>query len=536
MEKKFDIVIRDGFVLDGAGNPCILTDIGIKNGKIAYIGTITSKGDRTINARGLFISPGFIDAHNHIDQAILAYPKAENYIRQGVTTSVVGNCGMSMAPINRQYLDYLKQYLTPFLAPNYNYRWDWSSLKEYYQRVEEKGIILNLAPLVGFGTTRLAVKGFNKDRLTEEEVKQIKQIIFDSLDNGAFGLSTGLIYPPGSYTYTDELINITSVLREGNGIYSTHIRSEGRNLINSVKEAIRIGERNNIPVEISHHKAVGESNWGKVKETLYLMEEARARGVEVNCDVYPYTAAMTTITSLLPTWVMENGINGMLQFLKTKEGRRAIEKDIEEDKIEGENWIKEIGWNNVVIGECQPAKKYEGVSLQEIINKKGYEDDPFTGFFEWLLEIKSEANMILFGMDESDVEAVISSPLSSIVSDSWLTTSIEGGKPHPRAYGSFPRVIAKYVREKNILSLENAIRKMTSLPAGKMRIKDRGLIKENYWADIVIFDYGRIEDKATFNAPHQYPAGILYVIVNGKLVVEDGKMLNELPGKVLRKR
>jgi len=533
--ESFAILIKHGNVTDGTGSLWFKKDIGIGEGKIKRVGLTAENGKKTIDATGMVVSPGFIDLHNHSDMTILSYPNVESYIMQGVTTVVVGNCGLSMAPVNAGKVDLLKRYLSPFLASGFDYGWDWRTVKEYYEKVEKQGTSLNLAPLVGQGTIRLAVKGFDSNAPSKEEMNEMKQLLEQSLGDGAFGMSTGLIYPPGTYSSTEELIELASVLTRYGALYTTHMRNEGDRLMEAVEEAIKIGEENNVAVEISHHKASGRTNWGKVNATLRAMEQARGRGVEVNCDVYPYTAGSTTITAVLPTWALEGGIEDMLERLKSTETREAIKKESVEGTVKGENWIKAAGWNGIVIGECSSKKQYEGKSLEEILKEQNRFDEPYEGFFDWLLEIKGNATMAIFVMDENDVKTVMSSPLSSIISDSWATVPSAGGKPHPRVYGTFPRVLGKYVREEKILTLQDAIRKMTSLPAGKLGLQDRGIIKEGFWADIVIFDPDRIKDKATYADPHQYPEGISYVIVNGEVVVENGRLTGARPGKVLRR-
>ena len=531
----FDIVIKEGEIFDGAGNPPFKADIGIKGGKIIKIGDITEKGSTTINADGLVVSPGFIDMHNHADHAILAFPNAECYIMQGVTTSLVGNCGLSMAPINSDNLELTKSYLFPFLRADFDYKWDWRTSKEYFEKIQRNGTAINLAPLVGQGTLRIAVKGFEMTRASREEMDTMKTILKQELEEGAFGLSTGLVYPPGSYSTTEELIELTAVLQKFNVLYTTHLRNESDELLESVEEAIKIGEENGISVEISHHKAIGKANWGKVKDSLKLLESARQRGVDINCDVYPYTAAMTTVSSLLPPWTLEGGVEKMLVRLNNQEERLKIEKDITEGKMKGENWIKEIGWENIMIAECPLDKDAEGKSLETIFKERNQFHQPFKALFDWLIKIKGESTMVFFCMDEEDVKTVISSPLSTIVSDSWVIAPSGGGKPHPRGYGSFSRFLGKYVREEKTLTLEEAIKKITSLPANKIGLKDRGTLKEGYWADITIFNKDEIKDKATFDNPHQYSEGVYYVIINGQLAVDNGEITGKKSGKILKK-
>lgn len=535
MDDYFNILIKNGSIFDGTGTQSFKADIGIHKGRIEKIGKISGSADTTIEASELSISPGFIDLHNHADHAILAFPNAECYIMQGVTTSLVGNCGLSMAPINVDHLDLMKRYLAPFLRTDFDYQWDWRTTKEYSDKIRENGIALNLAFLVGQGTLRIAVKGFEMSIASEEEMKKMKNILRKELEEGAFGLSTGLVYPPGSYSTTKELIDLVTILRDYEALYTSHLRNESDQLIESVEEAIKIGEVNDISVEISHHKAIGKSNWGKVNTTLKMLEDAQKGGVNINCDVYPYIAAMTTVSSLLPNWALEGGIEKMLTRLKNNQSRVDMEKDITEGLMKGENWIKSIGWENIVVSECPLDRDSEGKSLETVFRERHQFDKPFESFFDWLLDIRGEATMIFFCMDEEDVRAIIANPISMIISDSWVIAPRGRGMPHPRAYGTFPRILGKYVREEKVLTLEEAIKKMTSLPAKKIGLRDRGILKEGYWADIVIFDSDKIKDRATFQNPHQYPKGIEYVIVNGQLVVSNGSITGIKPGKILKK-
>ncbi len=527
----YDLKIKNGYVIDGTCNPWLKKDIGINKGKIKSLGFVDGYGEKEIDADGMIISPGFIDLHSHADHGILAYPNAENFIMQGVTTAVVGNCGLSMAPINPDRVDVLKKYLSPFLVKDFDYKWDWETLGEFYKKVEKQGISINIAPLVGQGTIRLAVKGFDSNKVSKEEMEKMKTLLEKSIEDGVFGMSTGLIYPPGCYSTTDELIELGAVLKKYGLVYTTHIRSESNKLIEAVEEAIKIGEENNIAVEISHHKSGGKENWGLVNTSLKLMEQARSRGVEVNCDVYPYIAGNTTITALLPIWMLDGGIGKMLERLKNKSTRERIKKEINENLINGENWIKDNGWDNIIINECKLKEEYVGKSLEKILNEKNESNNLFERFFNWLLEINGDATMTVFMLNEKDLKAVISSPLSSIITDE-SSASIPNGKPHPRKYGTFPRLLGKYVREEKLLTLENAIRKITSLPASKLRLCKKGIVAEGFDADIVIFDQKNIIDMATYSKP-QYPRGIRYVIVNGEIVVEEGKPTGIRPGKIL---
>ncbi len=533
MDMVFDLIIKGAKIIDGTGNPWFKRDIGIVQGKIKILSQPMVEAKEIINAEGMTASPGFVDLHNHNDLSVLAYPNLESHLMQGVTTSVTGNCGLSMAPVNPRNLDLLRTYLAAFLKPGFDYGWDWQSVKDYFHKVEKQGISMNIVPLVGQGTIRLAVKGFDSNAPSPEEMLKMKKLLRQSLEEGCFGMSSGLFYPPGSYSSTEELIELASVLKQYGAIYTIHLRNESNKLIESVEEAIRIAEENDIPLQISHHKAAGRINWGKVNGSLKLMTEARQRGVEVNCDVYPYIAGSTMINSLLPTWVLEGGTTRMLERLQDKGERNKIEGEIAGETMHGENWIKSIGWNNIIIGSCPANSKYEGKSLKQIFREKGSSKTPYQVFFDWLLEISGEAIMILFGMDEDDVKTVISSPLSSIITDAWATSPSGGGKPHPRAYGTFPRAIRKYVREEKLFTLEEAIRKMTSLPAMKIGLKDRGIIRDGFWADLLVFDADKISDNASFAEPHQYPEGISHIIVNGQVVAKNEKLTGVQTGRVL---
>ncbi len=533
--KYYDLVIRGGNVVDGTGNPWFTEDIAIADGVIKKVGSVKKSSEKVIDAKGLLVSPGFIDLHNHDDLTILALPSAESHIMQGVTTSVVGNCGIGLAPLTVGSLDLVRNFTAPFRVPGFDYEWDWKTMKEYYDKVEKKGITINLAPMVPHGIIRFAVKGADSSEPSQEEMNKMKQLLQQGLEDGAFGLSSCLIFAPGSYSKTEELVELASVLKKYGAIYATHIRNEGDRLIESVEEAIRVGESNNIPVEIAHHKASGRTNWGKVNGSLRLMEQARKRGVEINCDVYPYTAASLWLTSILPVWVTQGGREMMVKRLTDSEMRLQARKEIDENTMRGENWLRGAGWEGILIAGCPSRREYEGKSLMEILKGKGKFNDLYNGIFDLFIEIEGPATIVMFAMDENDVRTVMRNPLSTIISDSWVSAPITGGKPHPRAYGTFPRFLGKYVREEKIMTMEEAIRKITSLPAGKVRLKDRGILKEGFRADIVVLDPDKIKEKATFTEPHQYPEGIHYVIVNGEVVVEHEELTGVRPGKVLRR-
>lgn len=534
MPRGFDLIIRNGRVLDGTGSPYFKRDIGVKNGWIVKIGKIDGNATTVIDAHNQIVSPGFIDSHSHTDGTILPFPQAESFIMQGVTTQVCGNCGLSMAPANEKTLPLLQKYMESSMYPGYEYGWNWQSTGQFYEHIEKQGTSINLIPLVAQGSVRLAVKGFDTTPATRSEMRQMKKLVAEGMEWGAFGMSTGLVYAPGSYSTTEELIELFSVLSKYGGIYATHIRNESDHLMESVEEAIKIGEANNIPVHISHFKAMGKTNWGKVHATLHELEEARARGVPASCDVYPYIAGSSGIPSALPLWALEGGIDKMLSRLRDRNLRSRMIENMQAGTGGGISMTKDSGWGGIFISSCFADPRYEGKSLEQILKEKGSWNDPFNGFFDWLLEINANARVVIFYGSEDDVRTVMKHPLAAICSDGRAISPKAGGKPHPRFYGTFPRVLGKYSREEKLFSLEEAVRKMTSLPASIFGVKDRGILKEGFAADITIFDLDKVIDKATYENPHQYPEGISYVIVNGEVVVDNGKHTSKRPGKVLR--
>jgi len=531
----FDVIIRKGRVIDGAGNPWFLADVGVKDGKILKIGNLKSEdAERMIDAEGCIVGPGFIDMHSHSDFTPLINPYMESKVRQGVTTEVIGNCGFSAAPLN----DFLRQEIleTSPLLREANVELDWSTMDEYMDRVERNGVSLNVAPLVGHGNLRSLVLQFERRKPREKELEEMKRILTRAMEERAFGMSTGLIYPPGCYADTEEIVELCKVVTRFGGLYSSHIRGEEIQLLKSVKEAIEIGEKAGVPVEISHHKAAGKRNWGRVRDSLKMIREARSRGVDVTCDVYPYVAGSFGLDSLLPPHAHEGGVEKLVDRLRSREVREKLKEEMMIGVGEWHGVAEVLGWENIMIAYCKGHPEYEGKRISEITKEKNL--DPFDFIFDLIVEEMASVSVVLFSMSEDDVRTVLKSPFSMIGSDSSARATygiLSAGKPHPRAYGTFPRVLGKYVREEKILTLQEAIRKMTSFPAQKLGLKDRGLIREGLWADIVIFDSDRIIDEATFVDPHRYPEGIEYVIMNGKIVIEKGEHTKETLGKVLRR-
>ena len=530
-----DIILKNGFVVDGAGNPKFRADVGVMDGKIVKIGGLrSSKADRIIDAKGLVVSPGFIDVHTHSDFELLANPRAESKIRQGVTTEVVGNCGMSAAPLRGEYASKTAKSI----RDKYGLTLDWSSFKEYFNRLEKQGVAVNIISLVGHGNIRECVMDLENRPPTKEEMKEMKALVAQAMEEGAFGLSTGLVYPPGRFADTIELIEFSKVVAKYGGIYASHIRGERETLIEATREAIEIGEKAGVPVEISHHPAkIGA--WGKSKETLKMIEAARARGVDVTCDLHTYSAGQTWLWALLPPWAQEGGPKKIIETLSDPEARDRIKQDMVEEKFPGPGpcgLVKRGMWNKLMLTYCEKNKDLIGKNFAEIAKIRGV--DPFDAVFDILIEEETAGMIVGFYYGVEDIRRVLEHPASMIGSDGYALApygNLGKGKNHPRSYGTFPMVLARYVRERKVLTLEEAVRKMTSLPAQKLGLRDRGLLREGMWADIVMFDSNRVLDKATYDEPYQYPEGIENVLVDGQVVIEESVHTGTLSGKVLRK-
>ena len=530
---RYDLAILNGRIIDGAGNPWYKADVGIAGRRIRSIGRLDGSAKEKIDAEGLVISPGFIDMHSHSDTLLLVNPLAESKIRQGVTTEVIGNCGSSPAPLNEHTKEEERKDAGEL---GKKIDWDWLSFDEFLRKIERKGVALNVAPLVGNATIRTMVMGYEARKPTPSELTKMKALTARCMKEGAFGLSTGLIYSPSCYAMTREIIELCKVVAKYGGIYASHIRGEGGPLISSVREAIAIGREAQIPVEIAHHKAAGKKNWGKVTKTLAMIQQARDHGVDVTCDVYPYIAGATGLSAGIPSWAHEGGTAKMIERLKDLKTRKRIRREIQKGIPGWENLIAEAGPKNIMITSSEKHRNYQGKTISDLA--KARRKDPLEFIFDLLVEETARVGIVMFMIDENDMRKVLSSEFTMIGSDSSAQAPygiLGKAKPHPRSYGTFVRVLGEYVREEGLLSLPEAIRKMTSLPARKLGLWNRGLVRVGSWADLVAFDKDTVKDKATYMNPHQYPAGIKYVIVNGKTVIEGKKHTKALPGRVLRR-
>jgi len=497
----YDLLITNARIVDGSGNPWFRADVAIKDGRIARIGRLGSDtANRTIDARGQILAPGFIDVHTHVE-SVYNSPAAENFVRMGVTTLVTGNCGGSTTEV-----------------------------AEFLGRINKEPLAINLATLIGHGSVRRKAMGLDDRAPTSEELKQMESIVEQAMKDGAVGLSTGLIYVPGTYAKTDEVVALARVAAKYQGLYATHMRNEGDKVADAIRESIQIGEQAGLPVDISHFKISNKKLWGQSPMTLGLVREARARGLSVTVDQYAYTASSTSLDSRLPAWLRAGGLDESKKRLADQATRDRVFKEMKDT-------LKKSGFKDysyAVVASYRPDKSFNGKSIAEITKQVKNKSD-VTSQIEQILEMfeAGGASMVYHSMGEDDVKRIMQEPFTMIASDAGVR-QLDDSVPHPRGYGNNARVLGRYVRELKLISLEDAIRKMTSLPAQTFGFRDRGLIREGLAADLVIFDENTIIDQATFDKPHQFPLGISYVIVNGTPVLENNQMTSARSGVALR--
>ncbi len=526
-----DVKIEGATVIDGTGAAGGRTDVGVRDETIAAIGDLSREAaGRVVPAAGKVLAPGFIDMHSHSDWSLWANRRSESKVRQGVTTEVVGNCGFSPAPAATEHLDDLKAFALR-LTPAMHFRW--RSMGEYLDALDADGLGLNTVQLVGHGALRIAAMGFARRPPTPDELARMQRLLAEALEAGAWGMSTGLIYAPSSYATTEEVVEVARALR-GRGFYASHIRGEGDSLLAAVREAITIGREADLPVQISHIKAAGRPNWGKVADALALIDAAVAEGLDVLADAYPYTASSTLLRTLLPDWALEGGIEAMLGRLRDPGTRERIRHDVEAPAA-SQSLVQRVGWENVMIASAPNRKEAEGRRVSELAVARSL--PPFDAVVEVIEAEAGKGQMILFQLDEADVRRALAHPRVMIGSDGSALApygELGEGKPHPRNYGTFPRVLGEYVREQRVLPLAQAVHKMTGLPARRLGLKDRGVVRVGARADLVVFDPRAVGDRATYEEPHRYPVGVEHVLVNGRFVIKDGEHTGSLPGTVLR--
>ncbi|MGQ9630514.1 MAG: N-acyl-D-amino-acid deacylase family protein [bacterium] len=528
----YDIIIRGGTIVDGTGKPPYKADLGIVGDEIASVGDLEDEAAGAIDATGLVVAPGFIDIHTHSDTSFLVDSRGESKVRQGVTTEVIGNCGLSVAPAKPILQEEIRRTLglIDFGAP-----WDWESLGDYLERLEGSKPGMNVAPLVGHCPLRACAVGWEDRPPSSEEMDAMRNLVRECMEAGAFGMSSGLIYPPSMFARTEELVALCEEVASEGGIYATHIRSEGEGLLEFVREAIEIGERSGARVQISHLKAAGRDNWGKVGEALELIDGA---GDFVSFDVYPYLAGSANLSQLLPPWLFTRGASRMLEEIRKPSVRERAKGEMERGGPKWPGFIRRP-WSDVMISSVSTDanKRFEGMRISEIAEDLG--KDPGDVVLDLIISEENRVNMITFIMCSEDVDSAVCHPRGMIGSDGAAISKdgpLGAGKPHPRYYGTFPKFLREYVRERKLLKLEEAIRKITSFPASKLGLDDRGTIAEGAKADIAIFDLNRLTDRATYEDPHRYPDGIEYVIVNGRITIDEGEHTGELSGRVLRRK
>ena len=499
-ETAYDLAIINGRIVDGTGNPWFRGSIGIKNGKIVKVGNINpAEAKETVDAQGKIVAPGFIDVHTHVED-IFDNPNAENFVRMGVTSLVTGNCGGSA-----------------------------TDLKEFFGRMREKPLAVNLAALVGHNSVRAKVMGLDNRAPTAEEQSKMEQMVEQAMKDGAVGLSTGLIYLPGTFAKTDEVIGLAKAASRYGGVYASHIRDEGTEVVKAIEEAINIGEQANMPVEISHFKISSKALWGNTPTTIGLVKAARQRGLSVTVDQYVYTASSTSLTARIPTWAAAGGLEEGKKRLADPATREKIVKEMKQDLKKKD--FKDYSF--AYVASYRPNPEFNGKNIAEI-TKMTRGKKKLDAQIEQIFEMyeKGGASMVYRVMSEEDVKNILREPFTMIASDSSVR-NFGAGVPHPRGYGNNARVLSEYVRAQKIISLEDAIRKMTSLPAQTFGLRDRGQIREGMAADLVIFDENKIADKATFENPHQYAEGFQAIIVNGEIVFDGQKMTGKMPGAPL---
>ncbi len=528
----WSLLIKGGTVVDGSGAPAVAADVAVEGDRIVAVGRdLSGEAARTIDATGLMVAPGFIDIHSHSDLIYDRCPSAESKVRQGVTTEVVGMCGFSPAPVGPGRAQLVREW-TGGISGDIPIAWE--TFPEYLEHLRRLGPSVNIVQFVGHGALRLATVGAENRPATGEEQVAMERLLALAIEAGAFGFSTGLVYAPSVYGSTGELIRLARGMAPRGGLYFSHIRGEAATLEEAVTEAIRIGEESGVPVQISHVKASGRENWGKMDRVLRMIDAARAHGLDVTGDVYPYPAGSTKMDNLLPGWMHDGGISKLLDRLADPAARRRA---IQDCLVEGERWRTgsgAMGWDEIMIATCS-RPELPGLHLAELARRAG--KAPAEAMMDLLLEERATVSMIVFSQSEDNVATALGYPHSMIGSDSLSLHAGPGphpGKPHPRSYGTFPRVLGVYCRDKGLFSWETAVHKMTGMPAAKLGLTSRGLVRAGFAADLALFDPAAVSDAATFADPHRHPTGIPYVVVNGRLVV-DGPRFNALPaGRVLR--
>jgi len=529
----YDLLIKNGRIVDGSGRPAFNGDIAIKGDRVARIGNLRgAQAKRVIDAREQIVAPGFIDMLGQSEKFVLIDPRAMSKVMMGVTTEITGE-GESIAPLNDRILKEEEDF-----NRRYNLTDDWRTLGEYFQRLDKQGAGVNLGTFVGATQVREYVIGYDDRAPTTAELEQMKKLVADAMKDGALGVSTSLQYVPARFAKTDEIVELAKVAHQYGGIYISHQRSEANAIDDSMKEVFEIARRAHIPAEIWHFKTAYQKNWGRMPEMLRRIAAARQSGLKITADVYPYVAGSTSLSACLPPWALEGGTQRMIARLKDSATRERLKKEITTDSKDWENiYLGSGGPGGILIGAVvnRELDSFQGKRLSEIATAQN--KDPLDALFDFIIADHGQTGAIFFMMKESDMQAALKSPFVSICTDNGARATdgpLAGSKSHPRGWGTYPRILGKYVRDEKLMPLEFAIHKMTGLPATNVGLKNRGLLREGYFADITIFDPKTIIDRATFEEPNQYPVGINFVIVNGQIEVDNGQRTPVLSGRVLR--
>ena len=544
MTSMFDLRIINGMIADGTGKKMFRADIGITDERIVQIGDLRDQeSGQTVDAAGKIVAPGFIDMHTHSDLSVIYDRRVPSRIHDGVTTEVIGNCGIGVAPIKadkkQMLIDYLETRMIGTIPVKIELPWE--TCAGYFDFVETQAPTVNVVPLLAHGAIRIAAMGFDKRKPTEAELVQMKAYVGQSMAEGTVGMSSGLIYLPGEYADTEELAELCETVAECGGIYTTHIRNENEGMFEALEEALSIGEKAHVPVHISHLKLNSPQVWGRADEVLARIDKANQEGHDTTFDVYPYAAGFTSLSSTLPPWVFEGGVENMMARLKDADMRSRIIADMKAGSPGRKLYSLENKiWDRIVVATVmrEESKHIEGMSIQAISDERGY-TDPYELIIDLLIEENGRVLMVSHTMSEEDLQKFITHPDAIVISDS-MGLSTEGllavGKPHPRTFGTRARVFAKYVKELGVLSYEEAVKKMTYLPAKRLGLKQRGQLAEGFFADVVVINPETVQDMATYENPKQYSIGFDQVIVNGRLVLDGKRQLEAYPGKVIRKK
>lgn len=525
----FDLIIKNGFIYDGSGSEGSQQDLGIMKGRIEAMGDLSAGDAETvIDASGMVVAPGFIDTHSHSGLEALVHPQTPHNIMQGITTCLVGQDAMGLAPVVDDYVEPWKKTMAG-LEGDYKADWTWRSVSDYFDRLDSMDLGPNFAYLAPHGNIRLCVMGLENREPTSEELARMKALLQTCLDEGCFGMSTGMIYPPCSFGKTQEFIELSRVLKENDAIFVTHQRSEADTILDSMDEIISIGEESGCRIHFSHFKVAGKKNWKFFDGVLEKLDLCSEKGIRVSVDQYPYVAGSTTLSVILPPWVHEGGTEKALERLRDPEARKRMTRDIKAGIHGWDNFVDFAGLDGIFVTfvKTEQNQNVVGKSLVELGEMRG--KDPLEATYDLLLEEENTAGLVDFYGLEEHVVKILKRPEQNVCTDGIL-----GGKPHPRVYGTYPRVLGKYVRDEKVLDMATAIHKMTGKPASVLGISDRGLLKEGYAADVVVFNPETVLDTADYADPIRFPEGIRHVLVNGRVLVSDGEHKPQKAGKVIR--